>query len=269
MKYLIIIILLSTSIFPQDKLLHDSLSNFKKNTKIENYGLQKEKSIEQVTDIEKYQSLIGSFIGALLASLIAIYSIKKTHKNQILLENEKVFNQRHINEKIYCGHIFSIYSILINHAQISIMLKRELNAFANHVKVTGDLLVEKPFNVFAIDLIKECLLKTLSYENYDSNTILYLVTYVNSLDNFDSNLNLIPLLKVRDKYNDNDSYAKTVKKYFDELLGILNLLDELNDKITKMIYKYLNESKAVNVHDHLETLHNQRLSPTASPDKSG
>ena len=70
-----------------------------------------------------YQGLIGAFVGSMLAALIAIYSIRKTHKNQIFLENEKIHNKRHIEEKIYSGFLFSVYSILLNHKEISKALK--------------------------------------------------------------------------------------------------------------------------------------------------
>lgn len=211
---------------------------------------------------ERYQSFIGSIIGAFLAALIAIYSIKRTHKNQILLENEKILNNRHIEEKVYCGFLFSVYSVLLNHKEISKALTRELNAFAENVKYTGDLIIEKPYNRYSNDLLKECLLKTLAYQNYDSDTILFLVTYVNKIDNFDSNLNFIPLLKVRDKHKDISTYAETVNKYFSDLYGMIKLLDELNDKITKLILAYLRNSNAVNMHEYLETLHNPPIKRT-------
>lgn len=210
-----------------------------------------------------YQGLIGALVGSMLAALIAIYSIRKTHKNQIFLENEKIHNKRHIEEKIYSGFLFSVYSILLNHKEISKALKRELNAFAENVKNTGELIIEKPYNRYSIDLLKECLLKTLSYENYDSDTIMYLVTYVNKLDNFDSNLNFIPLLKIKEQHKDKAEYAKTVKIYFSDLLGLIGLLDELNDKITNLILEFLRKSNVVNMPEHLESLHNQQPKPTA------
>jgi len=221
------------------------------------------KNINEDSFCITYQGFLGALVGSMLAAVIAIYSIHKTHKNQIFLENEKIHNRRHIEEKIYSGFLFSVYSILLNHKEISKALKRELNAFAENVKITGNLLIEKPYNRYSVDLLKECLLKSLSYENYDSDTIMYLVTYVNKLENFDSNLNFIPLLKIRDQHKDNAEYAKTVKIYFSDLLGLIALLDELNDKITNLILDFLRNSKVVNMHEHLESLNNQQTKPTA------
>jgi len=152
----------------------------------------------------------------MLAALIAICSIRKTHRNQIFLEN---------------------------------------------VKNTGELIKEKPYIRYSIDLLKNCFLKTLSYDNYDSDTIMYLVTYVNKLDNFDSNLNFIPLLKIKEQRKDKAEYAETVKIYFSDLLGLIGLLDELNDKIANLILKFLRKSDFVNLTEHLESLHKQQSKP--------
>ena len=91
---------------------------------------------------------------------------------------------------------------------------------------------------------------------------MYLVTYVNKLDNFDSNLNFIPLLKIKEQHKDKTEYAETVKAYFSELLGLIGLLDELNDNITNLILEFLRKSDVVNMPEHLESLHNQQPKPT-------
>jgi hypothetical protein len=256
---ILLFFLLLTNLLAQDSTTTDSIIS-----KI-HFGYSQIDSITYVKILNEdsfgitYQGLFGALFGSLLAAIIAIYSIKKTHKNQIFLENEKIHNRRHIEEKIYSGFLFSIYSILLNHKEISKALKRELDVFAENVKETGDLLIEKPYNRYSIDLLKECLLKSLSYENYESDTIMYLVTYVNKLENFESNLNFVPLLKVRDQHKSSAEYAETVKLYFADLLKLIVILDSLNDTITKLIFNYLLSSEVVNMKEHLEALHNRPL----------
>lgn len=260
---IIIAFLYITQIKAQDSTNLDSISTINDSLIAQSDSISYIKIITDDSFWITYQGLIGALIGSMLAALIAIYSIKKTHNNQIFLENQKILNNRHIEEKVYCGFLFSIYAILLNHQQISKKLKSELSGFLNYVKSTGDLIIEKTYNRFAIDLMKDCLLKGLSYQNYDSNIVLYLVTYINMLENFDSSLNFIPLLKIKDKHKDIDSYATAVEKYFADLQGLLLSIDELNEKIVETILAYLRNSEVVDMHEYLETLHNQQLKPTA------
>jgi len=264
-KYLLILFcsLLFINLNAKDSTIVDSVSATKVLEATQPDSINYVKILNEDSFWITYQGFIGALVGSMLAALIAIYSIRRTHKNQIFLENEKIHNRRHIEEKIYSGFLFSVYSILLNHKEISKALKRELNAFAENVKCSGNLIIEQPYNRYSVDILKDCLLKSLSYENYDSDTIMFLVTYVNKLENLDSNLNFIPLLKIRDQQKDNAEYAQTVKMYFSDLLGLIGLLDELNDKVTNLILDYLRNSKVVNMHEHLESLHNQRPKPTA------
>lgn len=68
--------------------------------------------------IYKYQTLLGTIIGSGLAALIAVISIRITHKNQVNLENKKSDFFQMEGHKEYIVLLISINSILINHQNL-------------------------------------------------------------------------------------------------------------------------------------------------------
>ncbi|OGU69421.1 MAG: hypothetical protein A2499_09435 [Stygiobacter sp. RIFOXYC12_FULL_38_8] len=241
---------LDTSKYPQNMTLEKSDSI--------TYG----QLINDSTFFEEYQGLIGAFIGALSAALIAFFSINKTHKKQIALENEKIIHQKLESEKKYCGILFSIYSILTNHYYISTELKKEIDAHLKILSNTGKLFVDKPYNYLPIDLLKDCTSQIYNYEKYDSNLLMYIVTYVSKIEIFFNDLNFIPLIKMKTEYEDDKSYVESLNGYFAALLKRLEVLDGINEKINSLIKDEINKSSVCDFREMDELLHNQQINRT-------
>lgn len=248
-KYLIIIIglLLSQIISAQDTVKVDTIQM------AQNIVVNKPDSVtyvmvtKEITFIERYQGLIGAFIGAFFASLIAIIAIKKTHKNQIELENDKIHYKRYQDEKVYCGFLFSIHSVLLNHKQFLMTLKKELEGILENAKITGKLAYDKPYTFLPVDLLKGNLNNVLSYENYNSKNIQLLVSYLNFVENLYNDLNLINLVKLKDDTKDENEYKQKIEYYFNEVLGRINILKEMVEELLNAIIEEIENSETSNV----------------------
>lgn len=246
MRYVLIILFIAFCGFQQNIIKNDSLHkatevSITKSDSVQNVFITNEKSL-----LEKYQGLIGAFIGSLFAALIAIYSIYKTRKNQIFIENEKIKRNRYQSEKIYCGFLFSIHSILLNHQQAFEILTKELQAILETVKTIGKFTYDKPYTYLPVDLLKDNLNNVLSYENYNSKNVALLTTYLNLVENLYNDLNFIPLVKLKTETKE-DEYKERVVYYFDKLFGRINTLKDLVARLLKDITDELEKSETSNV----------------------
>lgn len=81
-------------------------------------------------------AIAGSFFGAVGAGLIALYSIKRTHKNNIEIEKSKLIEIRKEKDKIYCGLLFMIISEIHYQKIDTEKIEKLINEFVRITKVT-------------------------------------------------------------------------------------------------------------------------------------
>lgn len=194
-----------------------------------------------------YQSIIGAFLGSSLAGLIAYYSIRRTQKNQIDLENEKIKVERYQEEKVYCGYLYSVWAIMQGHQSFLTGLRRELNFILKDFESLGKIAYDKPFNVLPVDLLKESYFKVLGYEKYNSKIVNKLVSYLGVMDSLTNELNFITIKKLKEEIADKKDYAKRVEFYFSQVFGHLDILLETAQIIGNDIMTDLSNSKTSNI----------------------
>ena len=248
MRYLFLVLIISSLVFPpKDTLKIDSVIQANDTLSTNNNDVRSIFITNEISFLEKYEGLVGAFIGSLLAALIAIYSIHKTHKNQVNLENEKIKRNRYQSEKVYCGFLFSIHSILLNHQQFLGSLTKELEGILSNAKLTGKLAYDKPYTYLPVDLLKGNLNNILSYENYNSKNVQLLVTYLNFVENLYNDVNFISLIKLRDETKDETEYKQRVEYYFNNLFGRITTLNDMIEKLINAIIKEIEASETSNV----------------------
>lgn len=262
MNIIIFLLFIVSPIFSQDSLRYNHSTKNIDTIVIANEGTHKILVTNEKTFIEKYGSIlgaiIGSMIGAFFAALIAFRSIRKTNKNQIKLneiahskqielENEKIRVAKYQAEKVYCGFLFSIHSILETHDNFLGDLGKELKAILEMVKITGKLPYDKPYNVISLDLLKESYLHVLYYENFNSITVKILVAYISFVENFYNDLNLNNLDKLIKEISNIEESKRIIEDYFNRLSVRITILTEMNDKLKKNILKDLEISDTNNL----------------------
>ncbi|OGU34486.1 MAG: hypothetical protein A2068_12050 [Ignavibacteria bacterium GWB2_35_6b] len=227
MKYIILILVIFCGILAQDSSETNSVFPHNNENVINRDNSYKIIIADEISFWEKYQSLIGALVGSLFAALIAIWSIYRTHNNQINIENEKIRISRSHAENVYHGFIFSVHTILINHEHFLNSLTEELRNILANAKKTGKLAYDRPYTYLAVDLLKNNLNKILAYESYDAKNVQLLVTYLNHVENLYNDLNFIPLIKLRDDTKKEDEYLNRLEYYFDNLVERVNILKEM------------------------------------------
>jgi len=164
--------------------------------------------------------IIGAFIGAFFAGLIAYLSIRKTYK----IERKK-------EQNLYGGALMALYYELQNHNQISEQQRLELEAVRDRSIDQNRFIIEKSTSIFPTDFISQCLFKVLEYDHFNSYLINHIITYQGAVNNFNNSLNYSNAANVIKLLSDDDDITKGIKEYFNAILTALKKLDDGRPKI--------------------------------------
>lgn len=249
-----IILLLFTSIFPQklqnkpavnivleDSLLDNSILNddsadiqgdniqFVKinddnsgdmssdNTK---YKIENDESI-----LFQYQGLIGAIVGALGAALIALYSIKKTHRNSMLLQgnirenqvNDQIKQEQNNNvhnEKLYCGLLYIVHNELMSHESYSSLLIQSIRGYQDYIISNQELPTSDPFYKYPFDLLQEVVIDILEFDMFNTTIIGNMSPYIQKIKKINHDLNLTQFRKMGES-DKTSLFFKGIKEYLD------------------------------------------------------
>ena len=234
-------------LFPQDSIKTNSQSKLKDTVIVVNEGTQKIFIDNNPSFLERYQTLIGAFLGSLLAAIIALFSIWRTYKNQkklndevhekqIQLEIQKLTYTESRNKDHYRGILITIRSILISHKYVIDELKKELSSLIDDFKNHGRLAYEKPHTFIPIDLLKKLLIKLIEYEDYNIRILFSLSGYIISVDNLYNDLDFQSIVRLKNEFK----FHEMVENYFERLNGRLSTLNVKSGEIENWIEKEIN-----------------------------
>lgn len=163
-----------------------------------------------------YQGLIGAFIGSLMAALIAIGSIWKTHKNSTELFNKEKSQERERNERLYCGLLYIIAKELESNGKISELLLTDINSYQEFIKMHKELPSIDPFDKYSFDLLQEVVIKILSYDMYETSIIGLMSPYLLILKRVNHDL-VLSRLTESDEAKKRGGYYDAVNSYLDDV----------------------------------------------------
>jgi len=201
-----------------------------------------ESKVKTENFIKEYEVFIGSFLGALFAALIALYSIRKTNKNNIELEIRKYNTQKKKKENQYCGVLYAIFADLKAHKKIHDNLSKEIDEFLEYFNNKLDIPVDNPFSEIPVEFLKACRIKILEFDQYETTSLYIFSNYLNLTDVFLRDMNLNRVRESRSKITDKQLLIEGMKLYFDQNKNTLEKLDalrtELITKIEEIIKSY-------------------------------
>jgi hypothetical protein len=162
--------------------------------------------------------IIGSLLGALFASIIALKSIQRTHEKNKELQDSINTNNRISQEDIYSGNLFAIYQEIEWHINLTKQIKSELKIIKE--KTLNDL--EFPYKVvhekYRVEYLDHCRMNVLEFSRFDTDLLALISTYLNLIMQINNNLDFHLIPEVREKYDiDDDSYRKALDEYFEKL----------------------------------------------------
>jgi hypothetical protein len=189
--------------------------------------------------LQKYGILLGPFLGSLFAALIAIYSIWKTNKNNLELEQKKFDTQRQISENTYCGVLYSVYSELLAHDKIDENIHSEIDQFLDYFSDKLKIQVDNPFSEFPLEFLKLSRSKILDFSKFETNNLSFLTHYINVLDSVQRDLNLSRIREVIKDETDDESLINGLDAYFKQIRGTLEKLSILRKDLKNNIVEII------------------------------
>lgn len=162
----------------------------------------------------QYQGLIGAFFGSLIVALIAIGSIRKTHKNATELFNKEKLHERERNERLYCGLLFIIAQELDSNGRTSKLLLKDINTYQNFIVKYEDLPSIDPFDKYSYDFLQDVVINILKFDMYDTSIIGLMSPYILLLKRVNHDL-VLSRLTESDTSKKKSNYFNAVKEYLD------------------------------------------------------
>ncbi|MDR3610493.1 MAG: hypothetical protein P4L27_08025 [Ignavibacteriaceae bacterium] len=236
MKIFISLLFMASPIFSQDSISSLPSSKNIDTVVIANEGTHKILVTNEKTFIEEYGSITGAFIGALLAALIAVYSVWKTNKNQRKIEKDILSRSKELNKNLYRGFLIIIHSILMGHSGFIESIDDEMKAMLADFKLKNRIAYYKPYSAIPIDLLKKLLIKFVNYENFNINIVIELSIYILYIDNFYNEIDLSNIGKLQKESN----YSDMVGGYFNNLFQHIDMLYRKNASIQQALYNEIN-----------------------------
>jgi hypothetical protein len=169
----------------------------------------------------------------LLASLIAIYSIRQTHKNQIFLENDKANKRQIREEEIYCGLLNAAKIELIYHQKILPFLIEGLQKIRDASLREGEIITAKAPRNISLNFLQEIRRKIIDKEILDTNILQLLSYYINKCEIINMDMDFESLIKLNEKFKDKVDFQELVKDYFDKEI---DQVKKIQESLTGIIY---------------------------------
>lgn len=190
--------------------------------------------------ITEYQTIIGSFIGTIGAGLVAYFSIKSSFNKQKLIERDKLLESMKKERKIYDGFIFALLTDFSNVKVLYKNLLNELSAYQLDIPQSLKIPVEKPISRVSNEISKKLFQEIIKYENFNSKIISQLTLYISISDDYYSNLNFEPLIKL--KFKDEADLISRCSGYFEAIIKKHSILIKEVDKIIELLKQELVDS---------------------------
>jgi len=229
LKYIYIILLLSNPSHSQTDSANINLANDTHGHISNDTSHIKIISYPDVTWYERNEgAIIGSFVGAFLAGIIALLSIYLTARS-----NKRQRREREI--EIYCGFLYSIKIELIYHSKNHNNLIEELRMIKHNSLLANEIITDSPSRNISIPFLRELRSKLIDTELFNTKILLTLSAYINKCDLVNSDIKLERLMKVSEKFKEQVNFAESTKSYFNIVIEETENLKKSIPEIIKQI----------------------------------
>lgn len=192
--------------------------------------------------------LVGSFLGALFAGLIAIYSVIKTHNLTKEREQKKI--QIENNEKInrYCSIVHSVIVELNWHKEINPMIISQIEGIREKSKRAGKMIIDEPTTFIEIDYLRKLRDKLFSFALANHVIPTHLQLYTNRSLIINRSLKLSIIDETMKRFDEPENFGKGVDLYFDQLLRDFAQLDVALKQVLNFSLTEINRFPNAEVH---------------------
>jgi len=179
-------------------------------------------------------AIAGAFFGAISAGLIALFSIKRTHKNNFEIEKSKFIEDRKEKEKKYCGLLFMIISEIYFQKKDTELIEKEIKEFIRVTKEQKTIITDKPFTSYQSDMLVECRNRILEYDSFNTELVSTISLYINRINNCNSYLDLTRLIDLERFEKEGEfSIVEGTETYFSDMNEILENIKKARVELTK------------------------------------
>jgi len=179
-------------------------------------------------------AIIGAFLGAIGAGLVAYFSIKRTHNSNIEIERNRMIDVRKEKEKKYCGLLFMIISEIYFQKNETELIEKEINEFVRVTKEQKRIITDNPFTLYQLDMLNECRNRILDYDSFDTELVSTISLYINSINKCNSYLYLKRLTDLERFDKEGEfSIVDGVESYFSAVNNILENIKKARVELTK------------------------------------
>jgi hypothetical protein len=191
--------------------------------------------------------LLGVFFGTLGSGLVAYYSIKRTHKNSLELEKQRLLQAKELRERQYYGFVFAI-SVTMNNLESAIRKTiSQLDSVENEIISNQSFVVTDLGVTLSLSFLSTLTLRFIDYEQYNSKIAGWLISFIHSAENFNLFTSLDQVANVLDRVKDATKFIDSVKAYFGNLREHLTKLEKGAKKINDWCVNELKKSPFDNV----------------------
>ena len=177
----------------------------------------------------------GAFIAALLASIVAIFSVYLTARSikKQRLEREK---------EIYCGLLDAIKIELMYHEKNLTFLIKGLEKIKSvSIKENEIIIPEYPRNL-SLNFLRGLRNKLIETELLNANILRFLSYYINKCEIINADIDFECLMKLTEKLKGKVNFQEATKSYFDEeikqvkniQLSISGIIKNINANLTSL-----------------------------------
>lgn len=187
-------------------------------------------SYPEMTWIERNEgAIVGSFIGALLAGIIAIISVYLTARSSKIQRREREI-------EIYCGLLYSIKIELLYHSKTHINLIEELEVIKHNSLLSNEIITDSPSRNISLIFLLEVRNKLIDTELFNTNILLLISAYINKCELINNDIKFERLIKISEKFKENVNFQESTKSYFDI---VIKQIGDLQNSIPDII-SYIN-----------------------------
>ncbi|HAH51474.1 MAG TPA: hypothetical protein DCL80_09500 [Balneola sp.] len=199
--------------------------------------------------------LVGSFLGAFLAALVAYYSARKGHLYSVQRNKEELDRKRIEQENKYCSLLHSIIVELSWHKDINSMVLSQVEGIREKSKVAGKMIIDEPTTFIKIDFLRK-LRDTFPEFEFSNHVIpTHLQLYINKAEIINRSLKLNVIDETVKRFDEPENFAKAVDLYFNQLVKDFQTLEEALSLNLKFSLEEVNKYPNAEVHkyyNHLE-----------------
>lgn len=180
-------------------------------------------------------TLLGSLLGAFFAGAIAVYSIRKTDKNNRNVENRRRDKDKLRQTNLYCGVIYLVVYELFNQNHLDEKIRPELSAILIASEDKGVLITDRSSLFLSLDFLHDLRKRLLDFENFNTKLVSTISLYINSVEGLNYSLDFTQMKITIDRLDGKLDFAEAIHRYFMTLFEHLDKLKKAREELIRAI----------------------------------